>query len=282
MSVQSNQSSINRIDKEIASLEKKLADESKKELDKTKRFYQIDKSINKNTSLSSLRSKQNQMLRLQGDIAKSLKIKADLTKKIVDKKSRRIQYQKQLERDLNAERKKQEQADKRRRQEELRHQREITSEIQRQKFHSTNFSSRPTEIKTKKFDFFISHASEDKEDFVRPLVEKLRDLGLQIWYDDFQLTVGDSLRRSIDDGLKNSKYGIVVLSSAFFEKNWPQYELDGLVTREMNGVKVILPIWHKVSKDEVISYSPTLADKVALNTSLLSIGDIANQLKELI
>ena len=73
-----------------------------------------------------------------------------------------------------------------------------------------------------------------------------------------QLKVGDSLRRSIDRGLANSKYGVVVLSSAFFAKNWPQYELDGMVAREMNGVKVVLPIWHKVSKDEVLSYSPTL------------------------
>ena len=50
----------------------------------------------------------------------------------------------------------------------------------------------------------------------------------------------------------------------------------------MNGIKVILPIWHKVSKDEVISYSPTLADKVALNTSLMSISEIAEELKQMI
>jgi len=124
---------------------------------------------------------------------------------------------------------------------------------------------------SKNYDFFISHATEDKETFVSSLAEKLKEKGKEVWYDDFTLIVGDSLRRKIDEGLKNSRFGIVVLSTNFFNKNWPQYELDGLVAREMNGIKVILPIWHKVSKDEVMSYSPTLADKVALNNSILSL-----------
>ena len=52
--------------------------------------------------------------------------------------------------------------------------------------------------------------------------------------------------------------------------------------KEMNGVKVILPIWHKVTKDEVLSYSPTLADKLAFDTSLMSIDEIADELKQFI
>ncbi len=134
---------------------------------------------------------------------------------------------------------------------------------------------------TKKYDLFISHASEDK-DFVGPLAQALSALGISVWYDEFQLKVGDSLRRSIDRGLADCRYGVVVFSSAFFEKQWPQYELDGLVAREMNGVKVILPIWHKVTKDEVMNYSPSLADKVALNSSLLSIEEIAKELAEVL
>ena len=66
------------------------------------------------------------------------------------------------------------------------------------------------------YDAFISHASEDKQEFVRPLAETLTELGLKIWYDEFELKVGDSLRGSIDRGLVNSKYGIVVLSKNFF------------------------------------------------------------------
>lgn len=128
------------------------------------------------------------------------------------------------------------------------------------------------------YDAFISHASEDKNDFVRPLAENLIQTGLKIWYDEFQLTVGDSLRRSIDKGLSNSRFGIVVFSNSFFEKNWPQYELDGLVTKEINGRKVILPIWYKVSKTEVMNYSPSLADKYALDTTKNTIDQIVKEL----
>ena len=65
---------------------------------------------------------------------------------------------------------------------------------------------------TKLYDVFICHASEDKDDFVRPLAEALRSHRLEVWYDEFALDVGDSLREAIDRGLATSRYGIVVLS----------------------------------------------------------------------
>jgi len=67
--------------------------------------------------------------------------------------------------------------------------------------------------------------------------------------------------------LAKSKYGIVIISPWFVKKNWPEYELNGMVAKEMNGHKVILPVWHKITKDEVLKFTPTLADKMALNTS---------------
>ena len=81
------------------------------------------------------------------------------------------------------------------------------------------------------YDAFICHASEDKELLVRPLAENLVEHGFDIWYDEFELTVGDSLRQSIDRGLASSRFGIVILSPAFLGKNWPQYELNGLTAR---------------------------------------------------
>jgi hypothetical protein len=128
------------------------------------------------------------------------------------------------------------------------------------------------------YDAFISHASEDKEKVVKPLASALTRMDYRIWYDEFELRVGDSLRQSIDKGLVNSRFGIVVLSPAFFAKNWPQYELNGLTVREMDGHKVILPIWHNVGRDDVLAYSPTLADKIALATQRLSIKKIARAL----
>ncbi|MDD2666154.1 MAG: toll/interleukin-1 receptor domain-containing protein [Methanocellales archaeon] len=117
------------------------------------------------------------------------------------------------------------------------------------------------------WDVFICYASEDKESLVRPLADELRRRGLSVWYDELSLTVGDSLRRSIDRGLAQSQFGIVVLSTHFFKKEWPQKEVDGLVTRETGGVKVILPVWHNIGKEEVARYSPMLADRVAVSTS---------------
>ena len=101
------------------------------------------------------------------------------------------------------------------------------------------------------YDGFICHASEDKAAFVRPLANALSKLGLHIWFDEFELKVGDSLRRSIDKGLAKSAYGIVVLSKSFFSKGWSQRELDGLVARDVDSPGTILPIWHGIGREEV-------------------------------
>ena len=116
------------------------------------------------------------------------------------------------------------------------------------------------------WDVFISHASEDKEPFVASLAKALSDEGLRVWLDDFVLKLGDSLRRSIERGLRGSRYGVVVLSPRFFEKEWPQKELDGMSALEVDGRKVILPIWHDVGVAEVRTYSPILADRVAIKS----------------
>lgn len=118
----------------------------------------------------------------------------------------------------------------------------------------------------KKYDVFICHASEDKETFVRILAEALSKEDLEVWYDEFTLSLGDSLRRKIDHGLSNSRYGVVVLSDNFFRKDWPQKELDGLVAKEGDFDKVILPIWHGVTKKQVESFSPMLADRLAVSS----------------
>jgi hypothetical protein len=115
----------------------------------------------------------------------------------------------------------------------------------------------------REWDAFISHASEDKRDFVEPLARALQQKGLKIWYDDFTLTVGMSLRESIDSGLARSHYGIVVLSRNFFAKDWTHWELNGLMTKEVGGVRVILPIWHNVTQEQVRNFSPLMADRVA-------------------
>lgn len=118
------------------------------------------------------------------------------------------------------------------------------------------------------YDVFISHASEDKDVFVRPLAEQLRAAHIEVWYDEFSLRVGDGLRSSIDRGLRQSRFGIVVLSPHFFNKQWSQWELDGLVARQMAGAEnLILPIWLDVGRSDVLDFSPSLADKLAIGAS---------------
>ncbi len=137
------------------------------------------------------------------------------------------------------------------------------------KIERTTLTSPPktTSLYQKHYDVFIAHASEDK-DFVSPLALSLIQKDLRIWYDDFVLELGDSLRREIDRGLAQSQYGVVILSYNFFNKDWPQKELDGLTSKEQLGKKVILPIWHEIDKEVVASYSPTLAGIVAAKSSL--------------
>lgn len=129
-----------------------------------------------------------------------------------------------------------------------------------------------------KWDVFISHASEDKDAFVRPLAIALQSLALSVWYDEFTLKVGDSMSRSIDKGLAESAYGVVVISPAFLTKPWPEYELRGLVSREIGEDKLILPVWHGVTRPDVVKFSPPLADKLAIDTSRTSSQDVAIQI----
>lgn len=131
-----------------------------------------------------------------------------------------------------------------------------------------------------KYDVFISHASEDKDFIVRDLANCLIQKGYRVWYDEFTLSVGDGLRRSIDLGLLNSRYGIVVLSNSFFNKGWTNYELDGLTDIDIEKKGIILPIWHKLSKNEISAYSSSLANKIAISTEGKSIEQIVSQLEK--
>ena len=113
---------------------------------------------------------------------------------------------------------------------------------------------------------FISHASEDKDDFVRPLAERLKK-EFQVWYADYELKMGDSLIKKISKGLASCDYGVVVLSPHFISKKWPQDELAGMFALESANRKFILPIWKDITKAGVAAFSPILADRVAVPAS---------------
>ena len=132
------------------------------------------------------------------------------------------------------------------------------------------------------YDVFISHASEDKESVVRDLANALTAQGLRVWYDEFTLHIGDSLRQKIDRGLAASRVGLVVLSPSFISKGWPNYELDGIVERSASGEQILLPIWHNITKQEVVVYSPSIANRVARSTASHTVEEIATEIAELL
>src|SRR5208283_2310742 len=132
--------------------------------------------------------------------------------------------------------------------------------------NSQTFSQAPQAANSRhKHDVFLSHASEDKP-FVRELASELDKRNITYWLDESEIKLGDSLRRVIDEGLKTSRFGVVILSPHFFAKEWPQRELDGLLASEIDR-KVVLPVWHEIGEEEVTSYSPTLAGRFAAKST---------------
>lgn len=286
MSISNTLNSIKQITNELNRLEKSLLEETKREANITKKINDMKKSITKNTSVSMLKTKLRQIEGYENDLVKVLNKKADLTKKIAQKREKLNS--------LDQKYRKEEQEENRRRQKE---QERIQKSYERRIENLTaqlknSISENVNEFGTnisgdrmseEKYDVFISHASEDKENFVRELAETLiNDYNFKVWYDEFSIKWGDSLRESIDKGLKSSKFGIVVISKSFMKKGWTKYELDGLVQKEMTYGKTILPIWHDITKDEVQNFSPSLAGRKALNTSMYTIKEIAEELKNIL
>jgi hypothetical protein len=118
-------------------------------------------------------------------------------------------------------------------------------------------------MSTSKTRLFLSHASEDKQDVVIPLYNRLAQEEFTVWFDQVELTMGDSLLDKISNALAQTDYGVVVFSRAFFEKRWTRLELDGLFQLETEKRKVILPIWHNVDHDFIAQHSPILAGRLA-------------------
>lgn len=126
---------------------------------------------------------------------------------------------------------------------------------------------------------FLSHDTRDKDSLVRELASELSSLMCPVWYDEYSLKVGDSLRASIEKGLREARRCVVVLSPAFLSNGgWGKAEFDSIFTREILEQKgLVLPVWHNVSVREVYEYSPRLADKVGLPSSL-GVPELARRL----
>jgi hypothetical protein len=283
MTISFARSNVVRTTKDIADLRKKDADQARKEADLQSKINRAAEGVRRATSQSTLSSKLREVERYQGDLARVAAERAKIASSLASKTVDVQRNQERLASEEAKETRKQQEAYKREQAARERKLKEFDSRLQQQLAAAEQLPADVSAtVPMMDHDVFISHASEDKDGFVRELATKLTDQGLAVWYDEFSLVWGDSLRRDIDRGLAASRFGIVVLSENFFKKEWPQRELDGLVQLEMAGQSRILPIWHKVSKDEVAKFSPTLADKLALNTAVLTVDDIVENLKQLL
>lgn len=278
MSIESIAREIANVDRDINSIERSIHPIDTNITRKQKEAHSLLDKITREKDIKRMIGYQKDLTKKNEEINKLEKDKSSKSKSLADKQKKKLELQSKLNKEEQKERDKAKKEQK----EMLTLQQQITREMEKQKMQSLHSFDvlKPQPIDQTSYDVFVSHASEDKDDFVRDFVKCLQQHGLKVWYDEFTLRVGDSLRRSIDNGLKNSRYGIVVLSEAFFSKEWPQRELDGLFAREVNGEKVILPIWHKISKNEVLKSSPIIADMLALNTSSFTIEEIAKVISD--
>lgn len=117
---------------------------------------------------------------------------------------------------------------------------------------------------------FISHDNRDKDGIAEPLALQLQQLMCPVWYDQYSLRVGDSLRESIELGLRESKKCILILTPHFIENSgWAKREYESIFTREIvEKQRVILPVWSEVAPHDVYRFSPILADRVGVSWSL--------------
>lgn len=271
------QDKINRLDKDIADIEKKIAAESKIEADRSSKIAAIQRSITKNTSMSSLNLKQRQMSNYNREMNTAQVRRADLQKKLADKRAERAKYSIELQKAMARENKQNELNQKKLQEQYEQRVRELTEALQNATMTQTTPHSLYDENDNAEYDVFISHASEDKETFVNDLVQALMNRGIKVWYDSQNIEWGDSLRTKIDNGLRNASFGIVVLSNNFISKGWTRYELEGLFNIEMTKGKTILPIWHNITKQQVMDFSPTLAGRMALTSAAMTPDEMADE-----
>ena len=278
MSSDQTRREINQLDKEIGTLEAKRAEIDQKIANAQKKTYDIQKSITKYTSSSMVTSKNNEIQRLGADIVRYGKEKAETSRKIAEKTKKRNEKTTRLNSEEVSERR-----DAARSQSMIQEKLETRlTELLRQGSVRNQPPMPELNVMHEEYDVFISHAWEDKETFVDELVEELSKLDIKVWYDQERIKWGDSLREKIDEGLSISKFGIVVISRSYISKYWPKTELDGLFQLETINGKKILPIWHNITKLEVMNFSPIIGGRLALTTTTMTPSEIAFELSQLL
>ena len=299
MSISSYRSTVNRLNREIGDLRKREASEIRKEADATIKANAAQISASRASNASLAKSYRDAAARASKDVEVARDRRARHAADIARKSQELIRAQERVSRAEATEQKAAAVAAAQHRKEEqnarkklidanLKLQRDyenriaaLETQIALQIEGTEPFQVTPAKGEDEPYDLFISHASKDKADFVDELAAQARAAGLKVWYDQFRLGWGSRVRREIDKGLRSSYFGVVVLSPNFFDRQWPEYELDGLIQKDIAEQGRLLPIWHKLTHGDIVKYAPSLADRMALNTANVSIESMVEELVEM-
>lgn len=280
MSVTQYQRNVNSLDQEIAGLEKKKSEKDIVIATLQGKITALNKRMTGSMSPALRKNKLRQISIWEEDVARKSKESADLSTKIADRRKKRAAAYIKLQKAQQDEQKKSEKQTMT----TMKKYEERIDQLQKQLIEQMIPNPvRNANQKDEEYDVFVSHAWEDKKEFVDELVSEMRKLGLKVWYDTDKLKWGDSMREKIDKGLSKSRYGIVVLSPEYIreDKYWTKAELNGLFQKETINGKTILPIWHNLTKQQVTEYSPLIADRKALTTALMTSAEMAAELNAL-
>lgn len=282
MSVERYQRTVNTLDKEIADLEKKRAALDSKCADLKGKIGDAEVAIRKTKSASTIKSKLNQISTWQKEESRKATESANIGKKISEKRTKRNDAYKKMQKAQQDEDKKKDKQMKNMQASYENRVRELMNQLSAKPII-------PEAIHTvvesdEEYDVFVSHAWEDKKGFVDGFVAELEKLNIKVWYDKQRIKWGDSMRARIDDGLKKSKFGIAVISLDYIAdgKYWTKAELDGLFQLESVNGKMLLPIWHNITKQQVMNYSPIIASKLAMTTATMTTEEIAKEMQSLL
>lgn len=266
---------VKRLESDVLSINKKIDTQKSKEAKAIDKIAKAQKKLISAKTSSAINSAQRDYQSGLKELTSAQTEQAKLSKQLADKSKSLTNKKSDL---LKAQAKEREQ-----------HQKEI------EKLQKAALDNQKSQIQDlidtnpngvfleKEYDVFISHASEDKTDFVEPLARALQVAGIKTWYDSDQIGWGQSIRQSIDKGLVNSRFCIVVLSPDFLKKYWTNYELNGIFQKDaITEGSIVLPVWHKVTREEIQQKNLTLTDMLAMNTALHTIEDIVNSLESVL
>lgn len=284
VSISTDRSTLIRLNREIGDLRSKEVAELKKEADANKKanaaLAQARKAASASSTDSYTRAAQRESKNAQAaqdrrvQYANQIATKSKEVAKVQDRITRAEAAQAKAQSASDA---KQQVVHAKRQNANEKRIRDLEAQLAQQAAAAPAFYPIVAPGETEVHDVFISHAWADKADFVDGLAAKARATGLKVWYDKFEMGWGSNLRQEIDAGLSGAYFGVVVLSPSFFSREWAKYELDGLVQKDIAGTGRLLPIWHKLSHDDVLKHSPALAGRLAL-TSAMSTDEIVAEL----